>query len=87
MHRSTSADFLSISQDHHSAMSDDGFSLSEMYSKQNLNLQMHSPAPKMDDSEFGMQMQEESSSEELDLQNMVSFNHMDHSSLSPEKAG
>ena len=87
MHRSASADFLSISQDHHSAMSDDGYSLSEMYSKQNLNLHMHSPGPKMNDSEFGMQMQEESSSEELDMHNMVSFGPMEHSSLSPERAG
>ena len=87
MHRSPSADFLSISQDHHSAMSDDGFSLSEMYSKQNLNLPMHSPQPKIEDSEYGMHIQEESSSEEMDLHNMVSFSHMDHSSLSPERAG
>ena len=87
MHRSPSADFLSISHDHHSAMSDDGYSLSEMYSKQNLNLPMHSPNRIMEDAEFGAHMPEESSSEELDMQNMVSFANMEHTSLSPEQAG
>lgn len=87
MHRSPSADFLSISQDHHNAMSDDGFSLSEMYSKQNLNMQMHSPGHPIEDPDMGMQMHEESSSEEMDMHNMVSFNQIDHSSGSPEKIG
>lgn len=87
MHRSPSADFLSISHDHHSALSDDGYSLSEMYSKQNLNLPMHSPSHGMDDTDFGSHMQEESSSEEMDMHNMVSFSHMDHTSLSPEQTG
>ena len=87
MHRSPSADFLSISHDHHSAMSDDGFSLSEMYSKQNLNLPMHSPSHGIDDSEFSTHMQEESSSEEMDMHNMVSFANMEPTSLSPEQTG
>ncbi len=87
MHRSPSADFLSISHDHHSAMSDDGYSLSEMYSKQNLNLPMHSPSHGMEDPEFGGHMPEESSSEEMDMHNMVSFGNMDHTSLSPEQSG
>lgn len=88
MHRSPSADFLSISQDHQSAMSDDGLLLSEMYSKQNLNLPMHSPNNHtLDDTEMKFHMQEESSSEELDLHNMVSFGNFDHSSLSPEHIG
>lgn len=86
MHRSPSADYLSIAQDHHSVMSDDGFSLSEMYSKQNLNLPMHSPGHPMEDAEFGTGI-EESSGEEMDMHNMVTFTHMDHSSLSPERAG
>ena len=85
MHRSPSADFLSISQDHASAMSDDGLLLSEMYSKQNLNLPMHSPSHNLDDSEMKFPMQDESSSEELDMNNMVQFNHMDHPSLSPDR--
>lgn len=88
MHRSPSADFLSISQDHQSAMTDDGQLLSEMYSKQNLNLPMHSPGHHpIDDSEMKFHMQEESSSEEMDLHNMVSFDHMQHASLSPERSG
>ena len=45
LHRSSSADMFSM-QDH-SALSDDGMMLSEMYSKQNLNLQM--PSPGFDD--------------------------------------
>lgn len=88
MNRSPSADFLSISQDHHSAMSDDGLLLSDMYSKQNLNMPMHSPGQHaMEDSEMNFQMHDESSSEEMDLHNMVSFSHLEHSSLSPERSG
>ncbi|KAI4132642.1 MAG: hypothetical protein LQ338_000582 [Usnochroma carphineum] len=82
MHRSPSADFLSISQDHHSTLSDDGLMLSEMYSKQNLNLPMHSPA--IEDSRSYSNMQEESSSEEMDLHGMLPFGTIDPSSLSPE---
>ena len=85
LHHSPANDFLTMSQDHHSGMSDDGLLLSEMYSKQNLNLPMHSPNHHLDDSEMKFQMQEESSSEELDMNNMVHFNHMDHPSLSPER--
>ena len=87
IHRSPSADYLSISHEHNSALSDDGYSLSEMYSKQNLNLPMHSPNHGMEDTEFGAHMQEESSSEEMDMHNMVSFGNMDHTSLSPEQTG
>ena len=87
MHRSPSADFLAISQDHHAALSGDEYSLSEMYSKQNLNLPMHPPSHGMDETEFVSQMQEESSSEELDMHNMVSFGNMDHTSLSPDQTG
>ncbi|KAL8710066.1 MAG: hypothetical protein Q9220_005337 [cf. Caloplaca sp. 1 TL-2023] len=82
MHHSPSADFLSISQDHHSTLSDDGFMLSEMYSKQNLNLPMHSPA--IEDSNTPFNLHEESSSEEMDMHNMVPFGTIDPSSLSPE---
>lgn len=85
MHQSPSAEFLSITQDHHATMSDDGYMLSEMYSKQNLNLPMHSPA--LEESGTGMQMHEESSSEDMDLHNMVSFGTIDPSSLSPENVG
>ncbi|KAL8737272.1 MAG: hypothetical protein Q9181_001826 [Wetmoreana brouardii] len=82
MHRSPSADFLSISQDPTSNLSDDGFMLSEMYSKQNLNLPIHSPG--IEDAGSHMHLQEESSSEEMDLHNMVPFGTIDPSSLSPE---
>lgn len=82
MHRSPSADFLSISQDHPSTLSDDGFMLSEMYSKQNLNLPMHSPG--IDSSGSHLNLPEESSSEEMDMHNMVPFGTIDPSSLSPE---
>jgi len=85
MHRSASADFLSMSQDHHSNMSDDGLMLSEMYSKQSLNLPLHSPG--LEDSALGMHMQEEGSSEEMDMHNMVAFGTIDPSSLSPENVG
>ncbi len=81
MHRSPSTDFLSISQDHHTTLSDDGFMLSEMYSKHNLNLPMHSPA--IDDSGSHSNLREESSSEEMDLQGMLPFGTIDPS-LSPE---
>ena len=88
MHRSPSADFLSLTQDHQSAMSDDGLLLSEMYSKQTLNLPMHSPNHQtLDDAEMKFHMQEESSSEEIDLHNSVNFGNMDHASLSPERTG
>jgi hypothetical protein len=85
MHRSASADLLSMSQDHHSNMSDDGLMLSEMYSKQSLNLPLHSPG--LEDSALGMHMQEEGSSEEMDMHNMVAFGTIDPSSLSPENVG
>ena len=84
--RSPSAEFLSISQDHHANMSDDGMLLTEMYSKQNLNMPMHSP--QIDNPSLGMHLNEETSSEEMDhMQNMVSFGTMDPSSLSPETVG
>ncbi|KAL8951707.1 MAG: hypothetical protein Q9222_002320 [Ikaeria aurantiellina] len=82
MHHSPSTDFLSISQDHNSTLSDDGFMLSEMYSKQNLNLPMHSPA--IEDSNTPFNLHEESSSEEMDMHNMMPFGTIDPSSLSPE---
>jgi hypothetical protein len=84
MHRSASADFLSMSHDPHASLSDDGLMLSEMYSKQSLNLPMHSPH--LEESALGMHMQEEGSSEEMDMHSMVAFGTIDPSSLSPENA-
>ncbi|KAL8998278.1 MAG: hypothetical protein Q9169_002592 [Polycauliona sp. 2 TL-2023] len=83
-HRSPSADFLSIAQDQQSTMMDEGLMLSEMYSKQNLNLPMHSPG--IDDAGLHLNFHEESSSEEMDIQQMLPFGTIDPSSLSPENA-
>ena len=85
MHRSASADFLSMSQDHHPSMSDDGLMLSEMYSKQNLNLPMHSPG--VEASGLGMQLQEDPTNEEMDMHNMLSFGTIDPSNLNSENVG
>ena len=85
MHRSPSAEFLTVSQDHCGSVSDDGQLLSEMYSKQNLNLPMHSPS--VEDLGMAIQMHEESSGEEMELHNMMSFGTIDPSSLSPENHG
>ncbi len=49
-------------------------------------IDMASPGHPMEDAEFSTGI-EESSGEEMDMHNMVSFTHMDHSSLSPEEAG
>ncbi|KAI9820945.1 MAG: hypothetical protein M1832_003417 [Thelocarpon impressellum] len=77
MHRSTSTDFLQMSHDAAAAaMSDDGLALSELYSKQSLNLPMHSPGPGLD-----------GPSDDLAMQSMVSFDTIDPSSLSPENGG
>ncbi len=82
MLRSGSAEFLSISHDPHSNSPDDGLMLSEMYSKQSLNLPMHSPH--LEDSALGLHMHEDGSSEEMDMHNMVAFGTIDPSRLSPE---
>ncbi|KAF2138707.1 uncharacterized protein K452DRAFT_83386 [Aplosporella prunicola CBS 121167] len=67
--RASSADLYPMA--HESAVSDDGMSLSEMYSKQSLSLPFRSP---LDDSAI----------EDLDMSNLVSFGTIDPSSLSPE---
>ena len=72
MHRSTSTDFLQMPHDP-SNISDDGLALSELYSKQTLNLPMHSHSPGI-----------EGTSDDLAMQSMVSFDTLDPSSLSPE---
>ena len=80
--RSASADFLSMHDDHHSNMSDDGLMLSEMYSKQNLNLPIRSTAG-IDDSALDMSLHEEPLGEDLDMQNVLSYGTIDPSNLSP----
>lgn len=58
-----------------STMTEDGMSLTELYSKQSLNLPMPSPAA-----------MDAAAAEDLAMQNMISFDTMDPSSLSPEGA-
>ncbi|KAH0547564.1 hypothetical protein FGG08_000289 [Glutinoglossum americanum] len=72
MHRSGSAELFTMSHDH-SNLSDDGLALSELYSKQSLNLPMHSPGVEV-------------SAEDMDMQHMISFGALDHGSLSPENS-
>ncbi|KAI9838224.1 MAG: hypothetical protein M1838_004651 [Thelocarpon superellum] len=72
MDRTGSTDFLQLSHDM-SNMSDDGLALSELYSKQSLNLPMHSHSPGM-----------EGSADDLAMQSMVTFDSIDPSSESPE---
>jgi len=74
MHRSASADVYSMSQDHHPSLSDDGSGLNEMYSKHTLNLPMHPHSPA-----FAEQM-----AADMDMNQLVQFDTVDPSSLSPE---
>ncbi|KAG8530336.1 uncharacterized protein KY384_004838 [Bacidia gigantensis] len=76
-----SHDFLTMAHDHQ----DEGLMLSDLYAKQTLNLPMHSPHHNLDDAEMKFHMQEESSSEELDMNNMVHFGDLNHPSLSPDR--
>ncbi|KAI9886345.1 MAG: hypothetical protein M1823_001853 [Watsoniomyces obsoletus] len=59
-----------------STMTDDGMSLTELYSKQSLNLPMPSSA--------AMDAAMDAAAEDLAMQNMISFDTIDPSSLSPE---
>jgi hypothetical protein len=78
MHRSASADVYAMSHHEHATMSDDGSGLNEMYSKHTLTLPMHphSPSPAF----------LEQSQADLDMNQLVQFDTVDHSSLSPEAA-
>ncbi|KAK7740832.1 Transcription elongation factor SPT4 [Diatrype stigma] len=72
MARSTSADLYPMGE---SAISDDGSGLNEMYSKHSINLPMHHPhSPAFVDS----------SQADLDMNQLVQFDIVDPSSLSPE---
>lgn len=79
MHRSASADVYGMSHHDHATLSDDGSGLNEMYSKHTLSLPMHphSPSPAF----------LEQSQADLDMNQLVQFDTVDHSSLSPEAAG
>lgn len=70
--RPSSADLYPV---HESAVSDDGTSLNDMYSKHSINLPMHPPhSPAF----------VETSQADMDMNQLVSFDHADHASLSPE---
>jgi hypothetical protein len=74
MHRSASADMYTMP---HSNISDDGTGLNELYSKHTLTLPMHSHSPSPNP-------YMEQSQAEMDMNQLVQFDHIDPSSLSPE---
>lgn len=71
MQRPASADLYPMGG---SAISEDGHSLNEMYSKHTLNLPLHPHSPASVDA----------SQAELDMNQLVQFDGLEHSSLSPE---
>lgn len=72
MGRPGSADLYPV---HESAVSDDGNGLNEMYSKHTINLPMHNPhSPAYNETSQG----------DMDMNQLVSFDHVDPASLSPE---
>ncbi len=73
--RSSSADIYGVNGDS-SAISDDGTGLNEMYSKHTINLPMHPHSPAYADHHQA----------ELDMSQLVQFDAVDPSSLSPESA-
>ncbi len=73
--RSSSADIFATHGDT-SAISDDGTGLNELYSKHTINLPMHPHSPAYMESGQG----------ELDMSQLVQFDTVDPSSLSPESA-
>jgi hypothetical protein len=79
MPRSESADIFALPHEH-SNLSDDGMGLSELYSKQTLNLPMHAPSP-------GLSPGMDGPSAEIDMQQMITFDTIDPSSLSPANSG
>ena len=85
IYRSHSADFLTMHQDHQGSFSDDGVMLSEMYSKQNLNLQIHSPS--REESSVEPQLQEQMHEEPEEYNGMLDFGTIDPSNLSPSHPG
>ncbi|PGH21664.1 hypothetical protein AJ80_03097 [Polytolypa hystricis UAMH7299] len=80
IHRSSSADMFMTGD---SSITDEGLMLSEMYSKQNLNMSV--PSPDMDDNAFALAlqgMQEQTSTpNEVDYQSLLSFDTVDPSTL------
>jgi hypothetical protein len=73
--RNDTADFYPLSHDHTGAVSDDGLSLNDMYSKQVMSLPFRNPLGPPEDG-----------SDELDMQSLIAFgNTIDPASLSPER--
>ena len=85
LHRSNSADFLSMSSDHHSGMLDESSMLSDMYSKQSLNLPIRSAG--MEDTNLEMHLHDEPSTDDFDMHSMVHFGTIDPSDLNPNNGG
>ncbi|PGG95544.1 hypothetical protein AJ79_09999 [Helicocarpus griseus UAMH5409] len=83
IHGTGSDDMFSLSADHVSGLSDDGLMLSEMYSKQNLNMPMQSPP--IDDNSFALALQglqdHNTPSNEGDYQGMLPFDTVDPNTL------
>jgi hypothetical protein len=71
MPRSASADIYPMGE---SAISDDGSSLNEMYSKHTINLPLHPHSPAYNDN----------GQSELDMNSLVQFDPVDTASMSPE---
>lgn len=84
-HTSTE-DMYSIPADQGTSMADDGLMLSEMYSKQNLNMSM--PSPGMDDPSFGLPMHDlqdnHSPANSADYHGMLPFETLDPNNLTNE---
>ncbi|MCJ1317721.1 hypothetical protein MMC15_003047 [Xylographa vitiligo] len=85
MHRSASADFLSMASDHHSGILDDGSMLSDMYSKQGMALALRPAA--IENTNLEMHLHNETPNNDFDLQSMVHFDTIDPSNLSPGNGG
>ena len=86
IHRSHSADFLTMPQ-HQESFSDDGVMLSEMYSKQNLNMPMPMHSPLREEPSMEPQLHEQLHEEPEEYNSMLSFGTIDPSSLSPSHTG
>ncbi|MCJ1403990.1 hypothetical protein MMC11_007214 [Xylographa trunciseda] len=85
MHRSNSADFLSMTSDHHSGMLEESSMLSDMYSKQSLTLPIRSAG--IEDTNLEMHLHDEPSNDDFDIHSMVNFGTIDPSNLSPGNGG
>ncbi|KAK2740657.1 hypothetical protein FQN57_006027 [Myotisia sp. PD_48] len=86
--RSSPADIFSLHTDTSCTGPDDGLLLSEMYSKQNLNMSMPSPEMEMDDTTFALTLQglqdHNSPSTPTDFRGMLPFETVDPSTLAAE---